>query len=154
MNIKANDILFCYDDVGKGNIPVLFIHGFPFDKSMWQPQVDFLKSLYRVITYDIRGFGKTFNDVAELNMNLFGDDLIGFMDALEISKAMVCGLSMGGYIALNVVYRFPERIAGLILSDTQCIADSAEGKEKRYKTIQQIETNGLNDFSEASRSTR
>ena len=71
------------------------------------------------------------------------------MDALQINKAMVCGLSMGGYILLNAVSRYPERFEAIILSDTQCIADSPEAKVKRYKTIQQIEAGGLNDFAEA-----
>jgi pimeloyl-ACP methyl ester carboxylesterase len=56
---------------------------------------------------------------------------------------------MGGYILLNALNRYPERFKALVLSDTQCIADSAEGKEKRYKTIEQIEKNGLTAFSEA-----
>ena len=139
---------FSYSDVGQEDIPVIFIHGFPFDKMMWQSQLDFLKTKHRVIAYDIRGFGKSTNDVTSFSMNLFADDLIAFMNTLQIEKAIICGLSMGGYIALNAVHRFAERFAGLILCDTQCIADSVEAKEKRYKTIEQIAAIGLNDFAE------
>lgn len=148
INIKANNIIFCYDDIGKGGIPILFIHGFPFDKSMWQPQLEYLKSSNRVIAYDIRGFGKSTDEAGEVSINLFADDLIKLMDALEISKAIICGVSMGGYIALNAINRFSERFEGLILSDTQCIADSAEGRQKRYKTIGEIGENGLSNFAE------
>ncbi|MBK5285346.1 MAG: alpha/beta hydrolase, partial [Bacteroidia bacterium] len=70
------------------------------------------------------------------------------MDALELQKAIVCGLSMGGYILLNAVTRYPERFEAIILGNTQCIADSPEAKEKRYKTIKHIEAGGLNDFAD------
>lgn len=148
IEVKINDAEICYDDFGESIIPVIFIHGFPFNKSSWDPQMDFLKNKYRVIAYDIRGFGKSTSGDEEASINLFADDLIQMMDVLQIKKAIVCGLSMGGYILLNAINRYPERFHAIILSDTQCIGDSAEGKEKRYKTIKQIETNGLKEFAE------
>jgi len=148
INITVDGLTICYDDLGVGQIPVLFIHGFPFDKSMWQPQVDYLKSSHRVIAYDLRGFGKSSADKEEASMRLFADDLIKFMDALAIDRAVVCGLSMGGYILLNAIQRFPKKFAAIILSGAQCIADNKEVKEKRNKTIQQIKAGGLNDFAE------
>ena len=148
LTISIRNISFSYNDVGKGDIPVLFLHGFPFDKSMWKPQMDVLKDTHRVIALDLRSYGKTGNDNSELSINLFADDLIHFMDALKLNKAFICGLSMGGYVALNAVYRFPERFTGVVLCDTQCIADSTEGKEKRHNTIQQIKAGGLVDFTE------
>ena len=148
LKINLNGITICYDDFGKGIIPLIFIHGFPFDKSSWQPQMESLKTTHRVIAYDIRGFGKSTADNEKTSMSLFADDLIKLMDALEIDKAVACGLSMGGYILLNAVNRYPDRFKAIILSDTQCIADSPEGKEKRYKTIEHIEAGGLNDFAE------
>jgi 3-oxoadipate enol-lactonase len=146
--ISMNGVTICYDDLGTGMIPVLFIHGFPFDKSSWQPQMEFLKNTHRVIAYDIRGFGKSTagNEIASIN--LFADDLIKLMDALLINKAFVCGLSMGGYILLNAVYRYPERFEGIILCDTQCLADSPATKEKRYKSITQIKEGGLKNYAE------
>ena len=98
LSIQANGIVFNYDDSGVGDIPIVFIHGFPFDKSMWEPQINYFKLNYRVISYDIRGYGKTTSDERVLDMNLFADDLISFLDALHIDRAVVCGLSMGGYI--------------------------------------------------------
>src|SRR5205085_7490003 len=149
IEIKVNGVTLCYDDLGNGKIPIVFVHGFPFDKSMWKPQLDFLKSSHRVIAYDIRGFGKSTSNREKASMTLFADDLIKLLEALEISKAVVCGLSMGGYIALNAINRFQENFAGVVLSDTQCIADSPEAMEKRVKTIQLIEAGGLKDFAEA-----
>ena len=146
LTTEVNGITISYDDFRSDLIPIIFIHGFPFNKSSWQPQVDFLKKTNRVIAYDIRGFGNSSADETEFSMDLFADDLILFMDKLEISKAIVCGLSMGGYILLNAVNRYPKRFAAIVLCDTQCIADSPESKEKRYQTIEQIKENGLYDF--------
>ena len=146
--VSVNNFDLFYDDLGEGNVPVIFVHGFPFDKSMWQGQLDFLQSAYRVIAFDIRGFGKSTDEDSSLSIDLFADDLIAFMDQLNIEKAVICGLSMGGYITLNAYQRFTDRFEALILADTQCIADTAEAKEKRYKTISKIEANGVTDFNE------
>jgi len=149
ININLKGVTICCDDFGTGDVPVIFIHGFPFDKSSWQPQMEFLKHTHRVLAYDIRGFGKSTAGEENLSISLFADDLVELMDVLQIDKAVACGLSMGGYILLNAVNRYPERFEAIVLSDTQCIADSAEGKEKRYKTIDQINAEGLTDFAEA-----
>lgn len=145
---EVNNITISYNDVGEGSIPVIFLHGFPFDKSMWKGQLDTLKSSNRVIACDIRGFGKSTDEKTLLSIDLFGNDLVAFMDKLNIDKAILCGLSMGGYIALHVLKRFPERFEALILSDTQCIADTAEVKENRYKAIEQINLDGAAAFNE------
>ena len=135
LSTKVNNLTLAYNDVGEGDTPVILLHGFPFDKSMWKEQLKSLKSSNRAIAIDIRGFGNSTDEESVLSIDLFGDDLIAFMDKLNIEKAIICGLSMGGYIALNVITRFPKRFEALILCDTQCTADTAEGKEKRYATI-------------------
>ena len=147
--VKANGISVCYDESGSCLTPLIFIHGFPFDKTMWHPQMMALAKSTHVICYDIRGFGKSTADNETTSINLFADDLIKFMDILQIDKAIICGLSMGGYIALDALYRYNNRFAGIILCDTQCVADTTETKTKRYETIRQIEKNGLNDFAKA-----
>lgn len=148
LTIPVNNFELSYDDLGEGNVPIIFLHGFPFDKSMWQGQLDFLKPSYRVIACDIRGFGKSTDEDSPLNIDLFAEDLIAFMDELEIEKAIVCGLSMGGFITLNAHQRFSDRFEALILADTQCIADTPEAKEKRYDAISEIEVNGVANFNE------
>ena len=145
---EVNGIAISYKDVGKGNVPIIFLHGFPFEKSMWKGQIDILKDSHRVIAIDLRGFGRSSDEVSALSMDLFGDDLIAFLDKLTIEKAIICGLSMGGYIALNVINRFPERCTALILCDTQCIADSPEVREKREETMEQIKMEGADEFKE------
>ncbi|MES2618757.1 MAG: alpha/beta hydrolase [Bacteroidota bacterium] len=148
LTVQVNNFDLSYNDVGEGKITVIFLHGFPFDKSMWQLQIDALKSSYRAIACDIRGFGKSKDEESELSIDMFADDLIAFMDHLGIEKAIICGLSMGGYIALNAIQKSPNRFEALILCDTQCIADTAEVKAKRYETIAQIAVNGVTDFNE------
>lgn len=148
LNTALNNFNVSYDDIGEGEIPIIFLHGFPFDKSMWNAQLDFLKTTNRVIACDIRGFGSTHDDESDLSIDLFTDDLISFMDKLSIDKAIICGLSMGGYIALNAVKRFPDRLEALILCDTQCIADSPEAKDKRYAKMDEIASSGKSAFTE------
>ncbi len=150
IEIKVSDITVCYDDEGVGEIPIILVHGFPFNKESWKPQFDFLKLTNRVIAYDIRGFGKSTSGKDQFSIHLFADDLIGLMDALQIHKAIICGLSMGGYIALNAIHRYAERFEALILMDTQCNSDTAEGRKKRFDTIENIEANGLVDYASNS----
>ena len=148
LTIPVNDFILSYDDLGEGDIPVIFLHGYPFSKEMWKQQLEFLQSTHRVIACDIRGFGKSSYEEGIPSMDLFADDLLTFMYKLQIEKAIICGLSMGGYIALNAMERFPTHFEALILCDTQCIADTPEGKEKRYKVIDDIKANGVKEFNE------
>lgn len=146
--IQANNFQLCYNDVGEGEIPIICLHGFPFDKSMWDEQLAYFKSTHRIIACDIRGFGQSTDEVSTLSIEIFTDDLRDFMDKLFIQKAIICGLSMGGFIALNAVNRYPERFEALILCDTMCISDSAEVKSNRFKTVDDIALHGPEKFNE------
>ena len=151
ISLKVNDLEISYNDEGPENRPVvIFIHGFPFNKSMWDFQLETLKEHYRVIAYDVRGHGKSEPGKGDFSIDLFADDLIHFMDELAIDTAIVCGLSMGGYIALNAIERYPSRFTGLILCDTQSKADNSEAREKRMKAIESIRVNGLEHYAEES----
>ena len=148
INITLNGVTTCYDDFGTGDMPIIFIHGFPFDKSMWEGQMELLRKTHRVIAYDIRGYGKSSAGEDEQSIRLFADDLLNFMDALNIEKAIVCGFSMGGYTLLSATSRYAKRFEALILCDTQCIADSTELKEKRNEIIAQVKAGKITDFTE------
>lgn len=149
IQVEGNTVSFI--DEGKpGGTPIVFIHGFPFDKWMWENQLDFFKEQYRVIAYDVRGHGNTTPGTDSFTMDKFVEDLFRFMDALQIKKANICGLSMGGYIALNAILKNPERIASLVLCDTQCAADSEEGVKKRMDTVASIREKGLVDYTKDS----
>ncbi|MES2838176.1 MAG: alpha/beta hydrolase [Bacteroidota bacterium] len=148
LTTTLNNFTFSYDDLGEGRIPIIFLHGYPFDKSMWHNQLEFLKDSHRVIACDIRGFGKSRDEESPLCIDMFSDDLIKFMDQLKIENAIICGLSMGGFIALNVQKKIPNRIKALILCDTQCVADNPETKAKRHEIIKEIKLNGPSNFNE------
>ena len=151
IEITVNDLTVSYNDEGESGAPVIiFIHGFPFNKSMWDKQFKALKENYRVIAYDVRGHGNSDAGKGDFSIELFANDLLSFMDALKIDKAMLCGLSMGGYIALNAVEKYPDRFDALILSDTTCVADTPEAKEKRLKAIESIKKSGVEKYAEES----
>ncbi len=151
MKITINDIAVNYSDEGEKGAPaVIFIHGFPFNRSMWNMQLKALKDSCRVISYDIRGHGTSDPGNEIFSIELFVKDLLALMDALKIKKAVLCGLSMGGYIALNAIENYPERFIALMLCDTTCIADTPEVKEKRMNAIESIRKNGVEKYAEES----
>jgi 3-oxoadipate enol-lactonase len=151
IGVIVNDITISYNDQGPDDAPVIiFIHGFPFNKTMWRQQVEALKGSYRTIAYDVRGHGNSETGNEKFSIDLFASDLIGLMDELNLDTAILCGLSMGGYIALNAVEKYPERFEAIILSNTQCTADTPEGIEKRMKTIQSIKETGVEKYAEES----
>ncbi|MDD4972127.1 MAG: alpha/beta fold hydrolase [Paludibacter sp.] len=152
-NIKlmVNSMQVNYTDVGPEEAPVIiFIHGFPLNLSMWNMQVEALNEKFRIISYDIRGHGESDAGNDAFSIELFVADLVSFMDSLKISKASLCGLSMGGYIALNAVEHYPERFESMVLCDTTCKADLPEGKEKRMKAVENIITNGVQNYASES----
>jgi len=149
IHVAGNSISYM-DEGDQGKMPIIFIHGFPFNKSMWENQLSVFKESHRVIAYDVRGHGNADSGTGEFSIDKFAKDLFHFMDALHLEKACICGLSMGGYIALTAVTQQPERIAALILCDTQCSADSEEGKKKRIEAIASIRENGLTEYASNS----
>ena len=121
IKLMVNDLMVNYTDLGPDDAPVIiFIHGFPLNKTMWDNQVELLKNEFRVIAYDIRGHGESDAGNDAFSIELLVSDLIGFMDSLRIEKASLCVLSLGGYIALNAVENYPDRFDSLVLCDTTC----------------------------------
>jgi len=149
MNIKYDGLDISYSISGTGNATtIVLIHGFPFSSEMWKPQVEFLKKNYQVITYDLRGHGKSGGGEGQYFMEYFVDDLFTLMDHLKISSSVICGFSMGGYIALRAIERNPEKFKGLILADTKSEADSNEAKLKRSTGLRVVKTQGVAPFAE------
>lgn len=137
--------------LGAGNpegLPVVLIHGFPFSHAMWEPQIEALKDKYRVVACDVRGHGKSEAGDGLYTIELFADDLLGLLDHLKIKQAVLCGLSMGGYIALRVLERAPERVQALVLCDTRSEADANQGKLLRAAAMKAIQKDGLPAFAE------
>ena len=126
-------------------IPVLLIHGFPFNSTMWEPQVEELADMARIIAPDLRGHGRTDPTPPPYNVGMFADDCANLLTYLGIEgPVIVGGLSMGGYVAFEFYRRYPERVAGLILAATRAGADSPEGKAGRDKSAQTAKSEGVN----------
>lgn len=122
-----------YDDVGTG-LPVVFLHGFPHNRTLWAPQLGGLMSRARCVAPDLRGFGES-QISGPYSMSRYADDVIAMLDALQIERAVIAGLSMGGYVAFEIWRRHRERVRALILADTRAGADSDEAKAKRRAMI-------------------
>jgi 3-oxoadipate enol-lactonase len=151
LTLTETDLTVRYIDEGSTNSPtIILIHGYPLNKLMWDKQIEILKENYRVIAYDIRGHGNTDAGNDKFSIELFANDLISLMDTLKIDKTILCGFSMGGYIALNAIENYPERFNALLLCDTTCAADKPEAKEKRMKAIENIKEKGLEQYAEES----
>ncbi len=149
MQININNTAIVFETAGANNgIPVVLIHGFPFSKEMWRPQIDALKNNYYVITYDVRGHGGSDVSDGQYSVEYFVDDLVGLLDHLKISKAVVVGFSMGGYIALRAIERHPERFRALALCDTRSEADGNEAKVKRAVQAKAVKVDGTKKFAE------
>lgn len=130
--ILAGGVQLAYHDVGAGE-PIVFLHAFPLNQTMWNEQVAALSRNYRVITFDWRGFGASDAGETEVTMNVFADDLAALLDELQIESATICGLSMGGYAAFAFYRKYAHRVKALILADTRASADTEEGKKGRYE---------------------
>lgn len=129
-------------------LPVVLVHGFPFDSRMWEPQVKALSGHYRVVTYDVRGLGRSPVGDGQYTMELYVDDLMGVLDSLGLERAVACGLSMGGYILLRALEREPDRFLGAVLCDTRSGADSDEGRIARAESIRSLKAEGHGPFLE------
>lgn len=150
IKMASSDYTVNYDDFGPVYAPaIIFIHGFPFTKNMWDHQLELLKSNFRVIAYDVRGHGGS-KSSTPLSLDLFTEDLIQFMDALQLEKVMLCGLSLGGYIALHAIEKYPERFNALMLCGTQCAADTVEIKKSRAEKADLVKSKGMEVFADLS----
>jgi pimeloyl-ACP methyl ester carboxylesterase len=142
--VTVNDITMAYDDCGEGPT-LLLIHGFPLNRRMWQAQlVPVANSGYRVIAPDLRGFGSSDAPAEGYSMDGFADDLISLLDALQIDRAVVGGMSMGGYILLDLLERYPQRISAACFIATKSSADDEEGRARRSAMAAQAERLGAN----------
>jgi 3-oxoadipate enol-lactonase len=146
MSQKIQDIVF-FEEGPRTGLPVVLVHGFPFDHRMWAPQVRSLSKDRRVITYDVRGHGQSPPGDGPYTLETFVDDLFMLLDHLKVPRAVLCGLSMGGYIVLRAVERRAERFNAMVLCDTKSAADSSEAKLKRAATIQAVQKDGVTAFS-------
>lgn len=133
-------------DVGRGPVVVL-LHGFPFDGRMWEAQHEALAASYRLVIPDLRGFGQSPAPVGDVSaIDAMADDVLETLDALGIAEPVVLGgLSMGGYVALSIAARAPDRLRGLMLIDTKAAGDTADAAAGRRETADKVERIGSTD---------
>jgi len=142
---ELNSQRIYYEDTGGKGLPVVFCHGFFMDHEMWEPQVQALRSKYRCITWDERGWGQTEHSRTPFTYWDLAEDCCALLDRLDIGQAVLCGMSQGGFISLRVALADRERVLGLVLVDTDPHAETLEKKALFETMLQQAVSNGLDD---------
>lgn len=144
---ESSEITIAYDDVGHGS-PLVLVHGHPFNRSMWRPQADhFSRRGWRVIAPDLRGYGQSSIIPGTTPLTTFARDIATLLDHLEIGRAVIGGLSMGGQIVMEFARLFPERLRALILADTTAEAETEEGKRERRATADRLLEEGMDPYA-------
>jgi 3-oxoadipate enol-lactonase len=144
-----------YEEFGKG-FPVVLLHGFPLDHTIWEPLVPLLTDKARLILPDLRGHGRSPMPEGIYSMRLLAEDVLSLMNTLKIERAILVGHSMGGYASLAFAQAYPHRLAGLGLICTQAGADAPERRQARYQTAEEVGRKGVKVVAEnmAPRLTR
>lgn len=145
---RINDIQMVYTDTGNGR-PVVFIHGYPFNRTLWNEQIAALSDNFRVIAPDLRGFGQSDASNGPATMNQLAQDVAALLDHLGIARARIAGLSMGGYVALAFYKQSASRVRALILADTRATADTEEAKQTREQQAEKALAEGMAGIADA-----
>jgi len=148
MKVKIAGSDLHYDVRGHGPA-VLFLHAFPLGLVMWDEQAAALEADHRVVRFDCRGFGGSPATDGILTMERIADDAAALLDHLGISKAVVCGCSMGGYAAFALQRRHADRLRGLVLADTRAGADAPEARANRATLGEKVRREGSGAAAEA-----
>ena len=146
--VSLDGVTVAYDDVGRGDALVL-VHGHPFDRSMWHPQVErFSRAGLRVIVPDLRGYGGSTVVPGKTTLDVYARDIARLLDHLEVGAAVLVGLSMGGQIVLDFHRLFASRVRGLVLADTSARAESKEGKKARGEMANRLLREGMGPYAD------
>jgi 3-oxoadipate enol-lactonase len=146
MKSSINGIELAYDDEGQG-MPLVFLHAFPMNRRMWEPQVSALAGRNRVITVDLRGHGESDagyppGGCGRYSLDLYAEDLRALLDHLRIGQAVLIGLSMGGYLIFAFHRTYPDRVKALVFADTRAEADKPEQVAWRFQLAQRAYAGG------------
>ncbi len=145
---RVREIELAYEVSGTGS-PVVLLHGFPFNRTLWREQVEALRERYMVITVDLRGHGETPASDAPATMEEMAKDVAALLDSLGLARVVLGGLSMGGYVALAFYQLFPERVRALLLADTRPQADTDEARLNREETAKRVLSAGMETIADA-----
>lgn len=133
MRTEANDVSMAYDENGSGT-PLVFVHGYPLSRKIWDPQLKGLANVTHMLAPDLRGHGDSPAPEGANWMHDMASDIAGLMEQVSFPiPAVICGLSMGGYVTFGFYRQFAPRLSGIILAATRAGADSEEGKQARDK---------------------
>lgn len=135
MKVHINGITLAFDDQGTG-LPVVLLHAFPLNRTMWAPQVSALSKRFRMIAVDLRGHGESDAPLWRYTLEQAADDVRALLDHVGIQQAVLAGLSMGGYIAFAFYRHYADRVRALVLADTRAQADTPEGRRSRFELAQ------------------
>ncbi|MFI9580863.1 alpha/beta fold hydrolase [Streptomyces sp. NPDC052236] len=146
----VNGIIIGYDDQGdRDGMPLLLVHGHPFNRTMWAPQAEeFATAGYRVVTPDLRGYGESGVVPGITPLGVFARDIAGLMDLLGLDRVLLGGLSMGGQIVMEFYRLFPDRVSGLLLADTFPAAEKPEGKVSRNAMADRLLVEGMGGYAD------
>ncbi len=136
-----------YDDKGAGQA-LLLIHGHPFDRTMWRPQLEHFSRTHRVITPDLRGYGEHKTTATKTPLETHAEDLKNLLDELEEEQVIVGGLSMGGQIAMEFYRTYPHRVKALMLADTFPDGETPEGHKARNAMADRVIDEGMAPYAE------
>ncbi|MDQ6735432.1 MAG: alpha/beta hydrolase [Nitrospirota bacterium] len=143
MNAQIKDIRLEYTDQGTGT-PIVLLHAFPLNRTMWGPQIDPFSANFRTIAVDLRGHGGSSHGHTPYTLEDLATDIKDLLDHLHIQQAVFVGLSMGGYILMAFYRLYPDRVKGLVMADTRAQADTPEGRAGRFEMIRTAESQGAN----------
>jgi 3-oxoadipate enol-lactonase len=145
--MELNPVQLYYEEHGQGT-PVVLLHGFPLDHTIWEPLLPVLKEHARIILPDLRGHGHSPITDGTYSMRLMAADTVALLDKLQIDKAIVVGHSMGGYVGLAFAHAYPNRLAGLGLITTQAASDTPEKRQDRLNLADEIGRKGVKHLAE------
>ncbi|MET9319177.1 alpha/beta fold hydrolase [Streptomyces sp. NPDC003038] len=148
--LEGNDAALFFDDFGpRGGAPVILIHGHPFNRTMWAPQTAALTAAgYRVITPDLRGYGQSPVLPGMALLADLADDIAALLHRLDVEQAVICGVSMGGQIAMEMRLRHPGLVRALVLSDTSPVPETQDGKKARRELAERLLAEGMRPYAE------
>jgi pimeloyl-ACP methyl ester carboxylesterase len=143
MKMQLENGFLTYEKIGTG-FPLLFIHGYPLSRRIWEPQMEGLSDIATLISVDLRGHGESFPFEGPYSMDLLANDCQRLLDSLNINTpVLVCGLSMGGYVTMALYRKYPKMFKGMILTSTRSGPDSPEAKVNRDTAIKNAHTYGV-----------